>query len=251
MAMPGTGATPRSTDLVGRVSERELVDELVERAIAGEGGALVMRGDAGIGKTALLEHAAVFSDACLVVRATGVEAESDLAFAGLFGLTRPIVDKLSELPALQAAALSGALGLAPSTDADRLLVSAALLGLLAAAAEDQPILCMVDDAQWLDRPSADALVFAARRLRGERLAMLFAAREGEPRRFEAAGVQEVYVHGLDADSARILVSRRAGELADAVRQRLLADAAGNPLALLELPSGSVRRAACGGRGAPG
>jgi DNA-binding CsgD family transcriptional regulator/tetratricopeptide (TPR) repeat protein len=235
--MASTGAMPRSTGLVGRESECELVDELVRRAVSGEGRALVVRGEAGIGKTALLDRAAGLCDAFLVLRATGVEAESDLAFAGLYGLTRPIVDKLSDLPAVQGAALSGALGLAPSTDADRLLVSAALLGLLAAAAEDQPVLCIVDDAQWLDRPSSDALVFAARRLRGERAVMLFAAREWERHRFEAAGLREVYLHGLDADSARILVSRRTGYLPLGVRERLLADAAGNPLALLELPSG--------------
>jgi DNA-binding CsgD family transcriptional regulator len=212
-----------------------VIDDLLACAIGGVGGALVVRGEAGIGKSALLEYAAENAGEMVVLTATGVEAEADLAFGGVFGLVRPIVDKLDELPEVQGAALLGALGLGPSTGADRLLVSAALLGLLAAAAEDRPLLCVVDDAQWLDRPSADALVFVARRLRAEQLAMLFGAREGEAQRFEAVGLQELQVQALNVESARILVSGRIGEAPTAVHERVVAEAAGNPLALLELP----------------
>jgi DNA-binding CsgD family transcriptional regulator len=222
--------------LIGRERERGVIDDVLDRALAGEAGALVVRGEAGIGKTALLEQAAERSDGTLVLRASGLEAESDLAFAGLYGLVRPTLDKLVDLPDVQRTALAGALGLGPSTGADRLLVSAALLGLLAAAAEDRPVLCVVDDAQWLDRPSAGALVFTARRLRAERLAILFGAREGESERFEAAALPELYLSGLDLESARLLISVRTAEAAPMVRDRLLAEAAGNPLALLELPS---------------
>jgi len=231
-----TGATPTLSELVGRDRELAALQQLLDRARAGEGGALVVRGEAGIGKTALLEHAAEKASEMMLLRATGVEAEADLAFAGLYGLARPIVDKLDELPAVQRSALAGALGLAPSSDPDRLLVSAALLGLLAAAAEDKPLLCVIDDVQWLDRPSVDALVFAARRLRGERLAILFGARDGEIQRFEASGLPQLQVRPLDMASARALASRRDGQTAPAVRERLVAEADGNPLALLELPT---------------
>jgi DNA-binding CsgD family transcriptional regulator len=234
--MAVTGATPTLSELVGRDLELAALQALLDRARAGQGGALVVRGEAGIGKSALLAYAVERAGDFTVSLATGVEAEADLAFAGLFSLARPILNKLDELPAVQQGALAGALGLTPSTEADRLLVSAALLGLLAAAAEDRPILCVVDDAQWLDRPSADALVFVARRLRAERLALLFSAREGEAQRFEATGLPELVLDGLDEEAAEILVSRHASTAPATVRHRLLAEAAGNPLALLELPS---------------
>jgi DNA-binding CsgD family transcriptional regulator len=234
--MAVSGATPTRSGLIGREDECAVIGAVVHRAQAGEGGALVVRGEPGIGKSALLGHAVETGNEMMLLRATGVQAEADLAFAGLYGLVRPILAKLDELPEMQRAALAGALGLAPSTDADRLLVSAALLGLLAAAAEDRPLLCVIDDAQWLDRPSSDALVFAARRLRAEHLAMLFGAREGEEQRFEAAALQELRVQPLDLKSAGLLAARSGGQVAPAVRERLLAEAAGNPLALLELPS---------------
>ena len=144
---------------------------------------------------------------------------------------------LGELPAIQSQALAGALGLAPSLHADRLLISAAVLGLLAAAAEDRPTLCVVDDAQWLDRPSAEALVFTARRLRAEHLAILFGAREGETTRFETAGVSELALTGLADQPAAAVLAARARQAPPVVRDRLLAEAAGNPLALMELAGG--------------
>jgi DNA-binding CsgD family transcriptional regulator len=223
--------------LAGREGECAAVDTLLENARAGVGGALVVRGEAGIGKSALLEYAQQRAAPMRVLSAAGVEAESDLAFAGLHELLRPVLGCLNELPDIQSQALAGALGLAASTHADRLLISAAVLGLLAAAADERPTLCVVDDAQWLDRPSAEALVFAARRLRAERLAIVFAARDGEVARFEAAGLAELMLTGLADQPAATILADRARRAPPEVRDRLLAEAAGNPLALMELASG--------------
>ncbi len=214
-----------------------MIDRVLDQALDGEGASLVVRGEAGIGKSSLLEYAADRARGATVLSATGVEAESELAFAGLYGLVRPVLNKLEQLPGRHRAALAGALGLGASAEADRFLVSAAVLGLLAAAADDGLVLCVIDDAQWLDRPSADALVFAARRLRGERLAILFGAREGEVGRFEAAGLPQLVLEGLDALSAATVLAGDGREASPAVRERLLTEAAGNPLALLELPGG--------------
>jgi hypothetical protein len=223
--------------LLGRDAERAAIDALLEDARAGAGGSLVVRGEAGIGKTALLDYAKQRAAPMAVLSAAGVEAESDLAFAGLHELLRPVLGCLDALPEIQSQALAGALGLAPSTHPDRLLISAAVLGLLAAAAEDRLVLCVVDDAQWVDRPSADALVFTARRLRAERLVILFGAREGEASRFEAAGLAEITLTGLDQRHAEAILATPAGGSAPVVRDRLLVEAAGNPLALLELAAG--------------
>src|SRR5215472_9067878 len=204
--MAGPGLQQQASRLLGRGSECEAVDRLMEDARAGMGGALVVRGEAGIGKSALLDYARQRAAPMVVLSASGVEAESDLAFAGLHELLRPVLGCLGELPDIQSQALAGALGLAPSANADRLLISAAVLGVLAAAAEDRPTLCVVDDAQWLDKPSADALVFAARRLRAERLAILFGAREGETTRFEAAGLAELLLTGLGHEPAAAILA---------------------------------------------
>jgi len=225
--------------LLGRERECAVIDRVLENATSGIGSALAVRGEAGIGKSALLEYAIQQAAPGMeVLRDNGVEDESDLAFAGLHELLRPVLAHLGELPETQSRALAGALGLAPSSHPDRLLISAAVLGLLAAAAETRPLLCVVDDAQWVDRPSAEALVFTARRLQAEHLAILFGAREGETRRFEAARVPELELTGLSRPSAAaVLAAGRVSSLAPAVRDRLLAEADGNPLALLELPEG--------------
>jgi DNA-binding CsgD family transcriptional regulator len=230
-------AAGASLVLVGRDRECARIDELLEGALAGESGSLIVRGEAGIGKSALLDYGAERADGMQLLTTAGVEAESDLAFAGLYGLLRPILDHLSELPELQGEALAGALGLAPSTGSERFLVSAAVLGLLAEAAEERPVLCLVEDAHWLDTPSTEALVFAARRLRAERVAIVFAVREGEARTFEGRGLPDLRLTGLDDEDALALLSECSIELAPSVRERLLAEAAGNPLALLELPAG--------------
>ena len=223
--------------LVGRDRECARIDELLDGALAGESGALIVRGEAGIGKSALLDYAAARADRMQLLTTAGVEAEADLAFAGLYGLLRPILGRLSELPEIQAEALAGALGLARSSGSDRFLASAAVLGLLAEAAEERPLLCLVEDAHWLDTPSAEALVFAARRLRAERVAIIFAVREGEGRTFEGRSLPEVPVTGLEDEDARALLSGSSDDIASSVRERLLDEAAGNPLALLELPAG--------------
>src|SRR6185437_6393474 len=164
--------------LYGREAELAVLDELLNKARAGNSGALVLRGDPGIGKTALLAAAAERADGCRVIRATGVEEEAELPYAGLHLLLRPTLDGIAALPDVQADALRGALGLAKAGSPDRFLVGLAVLSLLAEAAGDGPLLCVVDDAQWLDRPSADALAFAARRLDSESIVMLFGARDG-------------------------------------------------------------------------
>jgi ATP/maltotriose-dependent transcriptional regulator MalT len=234
-------ATPRlertSGSLVGRERECTVIDQLLDVSARGESSCLVLRGEAGVGKTTLLTYAAERASDRQVLRTAGVEAESDIAFAGLYGLLRPIVDKLGGLPEAQAGALAGALGLGPSLGSDRLLVSAATLSLLAAAADEGPLLSLIDDAQFLDAESTDALVFSARRLAAEPVAMLFAAREGEASRFAAPGLPELSLEGLEPEAAAQLVRASAPAAVDLVREWLLAEAAGNPLALLELPSG--------------
>jgi DNA-binding CsgD family transcriptional regulator len=223
--------------LVGRERECAAIRRLWEVSAQGESTALVLRGEAGIGKTALLAYAAEGARGGTVLRTAGVEAEAGLAFAGLYGLLRPIVGKLGELPETQAAALAGALGLGPSPGSDRFLVSAATLSLLAAAADDGPLLCLIDDAQFLDVESAEAIVFSARRFAAEPVAMIFAAREGEGRVFAAPGLPELVLDGLGVDAAAQLLRTSAPAATDPVREWLLAEAAGNPLALMELPAG--------------
>lgn len=161
----------------------------------------MVRGEPGIGKSALLGYARQRAAPMMVLSAVGVQAESDLAFAALHELLRPVLGHLGELPDAQSGALAGAPGLAPSVRADRLLISAAVLGLLAAAADDCPVLCVVDNAHWVDRPSAGALVFTARRLRAEPMPMLFGSRDGEASQFEAAGLPELTVTALSRHSA--------------------------------------------------
>jgi DNA-binding CsgD family transcriptional regulator len=206
--MGGSELDGRSAELVGRGPECAAIDRLLENASQSRSGSVVVRGEAGMGKTALLGYAADRAGEMRVLRVTGVEAESDLAFAGLHGLVWPIVEELRHLHEPQRGALGAALGLARGEGQDRFLVSAGVLSLLAAAAEATPIVCLVDDAQWLDVPSADALVFTARRLVAEGVVMLFGAREGEPRRFEGPGLEQLIVGGLDRTSAC------AGEAAD-------------------------------------
>jgi DNA-binding CsgD family transcriptional regulator len=232
--------------LLGRERECAVIDRLLAAARAGSGGALVVRGEPGIGKSALLGYARQSAAPMLALSADGVEAESDLAYSGLHELLRTVLTYLGELPGTQAQALAGALGLAPSPQPDRLLICAAVLGLLAAAAEDRPVLCVVDDAHWLDRPSADALVFAARRLRTEQLAIVFGVRDSEAGRFEAAGLPELALTGLRQDAAVKVLTTMGRTAAPSVCERLLAEADGNPLALLELP-GSLSAEQLNGR----
>jgi ATP/maltotriose-dependent transcriptional regulator MalT len=235
--MPTPEPDGLSGALFGREGECSTIDRVLQASAQGESSSVVLRGEAGIGKTALLARAAEHSRDRTVLRVVGVEAESDLAFAGLDGLLRPLLGKIDELPQAQADALSGALGLAPSLGSDRLLVSAAVLSLLAAAADDRPLLCLIDDVQFLDAASTEALLFSARRLGAEPVAMIFGVREGSGREIAAPGVQELVLEGLGAEAGARLLEASAPSASEPVREWLLAQAAGNPLALLELPAG--------------
>jgi DNA-binding CsgD family transcriptional regulator len=222
--------------LHGRRAECATIDRLLGDARELRSGALIVRGEAGVGKTALLAYAGDHAVDMTILRSAGVEAESEFAFAALHQLVRPVLDHVRTLPARQAAALGAAFGTAERVGEDRFLVSVALLTLLAEVAEKRGLLCLVDDAQWLDRASADALVFTARRLEAEGVVLLLAAREDAVRGFAAPGLAELRLGGLDDESAgALLVERSPVELDHKVRDQLRASAAGNPLALVELP----------------
>jgi DNA-binding CsgD family transcriptional regulator len=218
--------------LLGRESECAAIDGLLDAARASRSGVLVLRGEAGIGKTALLQRAVAGADGIRVLTGAGVEAESELPFAGLHQLLWPLLDRAGELPDVQTAALRGAFGLSAERVEDRFLVSVAVLSLLTAAADEQPLLCVVDDAHWLDGASAEALVFVARRLQADPIAVLIGAREGDARQFDAHGLPELRLGGLTAANAGALLDRA---LPAAVREDLVDATGGNPLALLELP----------------
>ncbi|MFI6387695.1 ATP-binding protein [Nonomuraea sp. NPDC050540] len=231
--------------LHGRHAEQAALGALVTDALEGRSGALVLRGEAGIGKSALLDWTAERAAAAglLVVRVTGIEAEADLAFAGLVGLLWPVQSRLDDLPEAQARALHSVLG-GPAADGapgDRFRIGLAVLTLLAELAVDRAVLCLVDDAQWLDRASTDALTFAARRLGADGVAMVFAARQEG---FDAPGLAELRPGRLGADDAGRLLG--AYGLAPALRERVLAESGGNPLALREFAAAAPE----GGRGEP-
>lgn len=237
--------------LLDRRSETELLDRLIEAVRGGESRALVVRGEPGVGKTALLGHVASAAVGCRVVRVAGVQAERELAFAGLHQVCAPLWDRLTRLPGPQREALSTAFGLAESTPPDRFLVGLAALGLLSEAARQRPLVCLVDDAQWLDVASAQALGFVARRLQAESVALVFAVRDG--RQSEALAALDVLtVGGLPEEHARTLLRRaQRGPVDAGVVDRIVAEARGNPLALLELPRGFSPAELAGGFGLPG
>ena len=223
--------------LYGRDAERSAVTALLDAARDSRSGVLVLRGQAGAGKSALLQDAVEQASDLQVLEARGIESEAELTFAGLHQLLRPILGQVDGLPGPQATALRAAFGLEQGRVEDRFLVSVAVLSLLAEAAERRPVLCVVDDAHWLDEASANALVFVARRLEAEGVVMLFAARDGDPRRFGAVGLPELEIGGLDGVAVAALLAERAAVPVDPqVRDRLLERTGGNPLALVELPS---------------
>ena len=222
--------------LIGRSAETAAIDGLVADARAGRSGVLVIRGEAGVGKSALLEQARAAADGLTVLQGVGVEFESELAYAALHQILRPVFDRIARLPDPQATALRAAFALSDETVGERFRVSLGVLGLLSELAEEQPVLCLVDDAQWLDQASADALVFAARRLVAEPMVMLFAARDGTERSFAAPGLPELRPTPLSPPDARSLLAARVGApLAPDVVDWLVDSANGNPLALVELP----------------
>ena len=221
--------------LLGRLPERAALSGLLDGARAGRSGVLVVRGEPGVGKTALLDWAVGSAAGLRVVRVAGVESEMELAFAAVQQLCAPMLDQLAGLPDPQREALGVAFGLETGPAPDRFLVGLAVLSLLSEAAERQPLLCVVDDAQWLDRASALVLAFVARRLLADPVALVVAAREpGE----EFRGLPELLVGGLgEGDARELLGSVIRGPLDERVRDRIVAETRGNPLALLELPRG--------------
>ena len=221
-------------ELRGRSRERAVLDRMIEAARQGRSEALVLRGEAGVGKSALLDALVARVNGCQVARAVGIESEMELAYAGLHQLCRPFLDGMERLARPQHEALGTAFGLLSGTAPDRFLVGLAVLNLLSDAAAQQPVLCVVDDAQWLDLMSARILAFVARRLEAESVVMVFAVRDGEDH--ELAGLAELEIRGLDdADARALLDSVLPGPVDPRVRDRIVAETRGNPLALLELP----------------
>lgn len=238
-----------SAGLLDRVAERGELDRLIARVDDDGSQVLVLRGEAGVGKTALLQHVSDASRGCAVVWSTGVESEMELAYAGLHALCAPLLDHLDALPDPQRAALSTAFGLSAGSPPERFYVGLAVLSLLAAAAAEQPLVCIVDDAQWLDQVSSQTLAFVARRLLAEPVAFVVAVRSGQGHDDVFAGFPELVVEGLPPDDARLLLDvNLPGPLDEHVRARILDETRGNPLALLQLPSALTPAELAGGFG---
>ena len=232
----------------GRRAECETLDRLLQSVRVGQSGALVVRGQPGIGKTALLDYAIDSASDLGVVRAAAVESEIELPFAGLHQLCVPLLDRLACLPVPQRDALETVFGLSTGSPPDRFFVGLAVLSLVSEAAEAGPLLCVVDDAQWLDRDSAQALAFVARRLSAESVAILVASREPND---DFRGLPELVVHGLPDGDARDLLSSAAAAPMDVdICERIVAETRGNPLALLELHRGLSPEPLAGGFGLP-
>jgi DNA-binding CsgD family transcriptional regulator len=241
----------RATRLTDRLSERGVLDRLVEAVRGGETRALVVRGDPGVGKTALLGYLAgqASDSGCRVARAVGVQSEMELAFAGLHQLCAPMLGRAERLPVPQRGALRTAFGLAAGPPPDRFLVGLAVLSLLSEVAGERPLICLIDDEQWLDRASAQALGFTARRLGADPVGLVFAARDPGA---DLAGLPELEVGGLREEDARALLNAAlTGPLDARVRDLIVAETRGNPLALLELPRGLSPAELAGGFGLPG
>jgi DNA-binding CsgD family transcriptional regulator len=249
--MPGGPPGHPRSKLVGREEECARLDQLLSAAMAQESAVLVLHGSAGTGKTALLDYAAERADGFRVVRAVGMESEMELPFAGLHQLCGPLLNHLGRLPAPQRDALATAFGLSSGPQPDRFLISLAVLSLFSEAAEELPLLGLVDGAQWLDRSSALVLAFVARRLGADSVGLVFAVRGG----LELDGLArlpDLHLRGLSDRHARKLLSAVIGAPIDErVRGRILAEARGNPLALLELPRELSPAGLAGGFGLPG
>ncbi|GIG64480.1 helix-turn-helix transcriptional regulator [Phytomonospora endophytica] len=220
--------------LFGRPSEIARLDRLVDAARDGHSAALVLRGEAGIGKSALLDHCAAHADGFTLLRSSGAEFESELPYAGLHLLLREHVGRIGSLPEPQAAALRAALGLAADGDREWFLVGLAVLSLLTELAEDAPVLCLVDDVHWLDHETTAVLRFVARRLQAEGVVMILTARDSHAPAFAADGIDELTVSPLDDDASGEVLAAHAADLPGYVRDLIRAESSGNPLALREL-----------------
>ena len=237
--------------LRGRHDECVVLDRLVDNVRAGQSQVLVLRGEAGVGKTALLEYLQRRASGCRIARAAGVESEMELPFAGLHQLCAPMLHRLGRLPGPQGDALGAAFGLRDGDAPDRFLVGLAVLSLLSDVAEEHPLICVLDDAQWLDRASAQAFAFVTRRLMAESVAVVFAVRESSNDQ-DLTGLPELQIPGLaDRDARALLESVLAGPLDERVRDRFVAETRGNPLALVELPRGLTPAQLAGGFALPG
>jgi DNA-binding CsgD family transcriptional regulator len=246
---PDSPISGRATALTGRRSECDVLDQLIGAVRSGESRALLVRGEPGVGKTALLEYLVERASGCRVARAAGVQSEMELAFAGLHQLLAPVLDRVERLPGPQRDALRMAFGLGPGSAPDRFFVALAVLSLLSDVAEEQPLICVIDDAQWLDSASAQALAFVARRLEAESVGLVFAARV---RSDDLSGLPELVVEGLrESDARAMLDSVLPGPLDARVRDQIVTETRGNPLALLELPRGLTPAELAGGFGLPG
>ncbi|HEY4463454.1 MAG TPA: AAA family ATPase, partial [Streptosporangiaceae bacterium] len=238
-----------ATRLTDRHAERRVLDQLADAVRAGASRVLVLRGEPGVGKSVLLDYLAGRASGCHVIRAAGVESEMELAFAGLHQLLAPLLDRADRLPAPQRDALRTAFGLSAGSPPDPFLVGLAALGLVSEVAAKRPLVCVVDDEQWLDRASVHALGFVARRLAADSVGLVFAVRAAGP---ELAGLPELAVAGLTEEDARALLkSALTGPVDARVRDLIVAETRGNPLALLELPRGLSPAELAGGFGLPG
>ena len=239
----------RAAELTDRHAERGVLDRLIEAVRDGESRSLVVHGDAGVGKTALLDYLAAHAPGCRVVRAAGAQSEMELAFAGLHQLSAPMRDRLEHLPVPQRDALRTVFGMSAGPAPDRFLVGLAVLSLLSQVAEEQPLVCLLDDGQWLDHASAQILAFVARRLGAESVGLVFAARAASG---DLAGLPELAVEGLrEADARALLAAALPGPIDARVRDQIVTETRGNPLALLELPRGLTPEQLAGGFGLPG
>jgi len=234
----------RRTELRGRRRECAELDRLIDAVRGGESRVLVLRGEPGVGKTALLKYVIEHASGLHVARAAGVQSEMELTFAALHQLLEPLLGRLERLPVPQRDALRAAFGICPGPAPDRFLVSLAALGLLSDEDEERPLICLVDDAHWLDRSSAQALAFVARRLEAESVGLIFATRGGTD---ELAGLPQLEVDGLPADDARALLdSRLSAPLDSRVRDQIVSETRGNPLAMVELARGATPAQLAGG-----
>lgn len=235
-------------ELIGRRAECAVLDRLIEAVCAGESRALVIHGEPGIGKSALLEYVASHASKCRVMRAAGAQSEMELAFAALHQLCAPLLKHLEQLPPPQREALRTAFGITAGAPPDAFLIGLAVLSLLSEVADQQPLLCVIDDEQWLDHASAQVLTFVARRLLAESVGLVFAARV--PGR-DLANLPQLAIHGLpDAEACALLDTVLTGPLDARVRDQIVAETRGNPLALVELPRGLTTQQLAGGFGLP-